>query len=188
TISTTSLPPATVVAPYSQAITVTGAVGPVKFAVTGGSLPDGLQLSPDGVISGVPTTATGATPASFTITATDSSGATASQDYSLTVQPLANVVMRTRGGTRKRPPIISRITLQLNAPISLQPGDFELVQTSGRKPRKGFEVNYVIGPTEVTISFSVATHGKRRQVPVSLPKGSYELKVDGIVVTSLPAG
>jgi len=62
--------------PYDSFVTVTGGTGPYTFAVTAGSLPTGLSLNAStGEITGTPS-ATG--PFSFTITVTDSTGATAS--------------------------------------------------------------------------------------------------------------
>ncbi len=87
TIGTPTLPNATVQTAYSQTLTASGGTGPYTWAVTVGTLPDGLTLSTGGVLSGTPTTVG---PSNFTLTATDSStgtGApfTASQAYSFTV-------------------------------------------------------------------------------------------------------
>ena len=60
--------------PYRLQLTAVGATGEVTFEVTGGALPAGLTLSPDGLISGVPGPSESY---SVTITATDSAGATA---------------------------------------------------------------------------------------------------------------
>jgi hypothetical protein len=82
TFTTTTLPPATVGAAYSQPINVTGGVSPITLAVTAGTLPPGLTLSTTGLLAGTPTTAGTAT---FTITATDLVGTTATQTYTLNV-------------------------------------------------------------------------------------------------------
>jgi uncharacterized protein (TIGR03437 family) len=55
-----------------QMITATGGLPPYSFVISQGSLPDGLSLSPDGMITGKPTS-TGSY--SFQVTATDSAGA-----------------------------------------------------------------------------------------------------------------
>lgn len=75
---------------YSVQFSASGAgtTAPYTFAVTAGSLPDGLTLSPSGLLSGVPTTVGSAT---FTVEATDSTpGAgsgpfTGSREYTLEV-------------------------------------------------------------------------------------------------------
>lgn len=54
TIQTTALPPADVGLSYSSALTAGGA-GPFTWTKTGGALPAGLNLAPDGTISGTPT-------------------------------------------------------------------------------------------------------------------------------------
>jgi hypothetical protein len=82
-----SLPDATAGVAYSQALTATGgAGGPYTFAVTAGALPAGFSLSSSGILSGS-TTLAGTS--SFTVTATDSSGFTGSQAYTLTIDPAA---------------------------------------------------------------------------------------------------
>lgn len=76
------LPAATVGTAWSQALSTTGIHAPIIFNVSGGSLPVGLSLdSASGLISGTPTSDA---PASFTITATDFFGCTATRDYALT--------------------------------------------------------------------------------------------------------
>lgn len=72
----------TVATAYSASVSASEGTAPYSFEVTAGSLPDGLSLSSTGTVSGTPTTA-GAS--NFTITATDSNGATGSASYSLTV-------------------------------------------------------------------------------------------------------
>jgi hypothetical protein len=78
---------------YSQAITATeetgGAGGPYTFAVTAGALPDGLSLASDGTLTGTPTTLGSST---FTVTATDSAGFTASRSYTLTTDKVVPTV------------------------------------------------------------------------------------------------
>ena len=83
TITTTTLATGETNFPYTQTINVSGGVAPLKFSVTGGSLPPGLLLNAiTGVISGTPSAAG---VYNFNITATDSVGCTASMTYSLIV-------------------------------------------------------------------------------------------------------
>lgn len=83
-ITTTSLPAATTGVAYSQALTETGGTAPFAWALTSGSLPDGLALNPAaGLISGTPTAA--AATSGFTVTVTDASSLTASQALFITV-------------------------------------------------------------------------------------------------------
>ncbi len=84
-IAPATLPNGTFNIPYSQTVTASGGTAPYSYAVTAGSLPNGLSLSSTGALSGTPTQA-GDYP--ITITATDSTtGAaapyTGSQSYTL---------------------------------------------------------------------------------------------------------
>jgi len=82
-VSPTSLAAGTVGIAYSQTVSASGGTGPYTFAVTGGALPAGLSLSTTtGLIGGTPTSTS---PNSFTITATDSNGATGSHLYSVAI-------------------------------------------------------------------------------------------------------
>ena len=84
TIGPATLPVATVGDPYSQQLTASGGSGSgYTFGATG--LPAGLSLSPTGLLSGTPTTATGS-PFAVDVTVTDGDGGTGSQNYSLTVK------------------------------------------------------------------------------------------------------
>ncbi len=69
--------------PYSYTLKATGGTPPYSYAVTAGSLPPGITLQSDGLISGTPT-APGAS--SFTATVTDSVNATASDPLILLVE------------------------------------------------------------------------------------------------------
>jgi uncharacterized repeat protein (TIGR01451 family)/fimbrial isopeptide formation D2 family protein len=78
-----ALPPARANVPYTQIFTATGGCASTfTFAITGGALPPGLTLSPNGVLSGTPTQQGDFT---FTVTATDSCGCSKSQTYTLNV-------------------------------------------------------------------------------------------------------
>jgi hypothetical protein len=79
---------------YSGSIAASLGTAPYTFAVTLGSEPPGLTLASDGNLSGTPTTGGTFT---FTVTATDSYGATGSRAYSVDIQaaPIANAVSAT---------------------------------------------------------------------------------------------
>ena len=82
TITTTTLPSSAVSAVYNQTLQRTGGVSPFSWQVLSGTLPTGLTLSTDGVISGTPTAA-GTSP--FTVKLTDSMGGIATQNLSITI-------------------------------------------------------------------------------------------------------
>lgn len=74
TITTTSLPAASLNHTYTQQLTAAGGTAPYVWSVASGSLPAGITLSSSGVLVGVPTQQ-GAF--SFTIQVMDSATATA---------------------------------------------------------------------------------------------------------------
>jgi len=93
-ITTATLPNATITSAYNQTFATSGGTGVKTFAVTAGGLPTGLSLSSGGVISGTPSAVQ---TASFTITATDTVGATATRGLSITVSaaPLVPIFTST---------------------------------------------------------------------------------------------
>jgi hypothetical protein len=89
-ITTTSLPNATLGSAYTTALTASGGTGSgYAWAVTSGTALSavGLSLSSSGVIAGIPNAAETATP--FTVQVTDSGGDTASATLMLTVIDVA---------------------------------------------------------------------------------------------------
>ena len=88
-----ALPAGVVNTAYNQQLTATGGIAPSTFAVTTGTLPAGLTLnSTSGLISGTPT-ATGSS--AFTVTATDASGAKATQNYTIAVNAVLAINQAT---------------------------------------------------------------------------------------------
>ncbi|WP_173645954.1 putative Ig domain-containing protein, partial [Agrobacterium bohemicum] len=67
---------------YSQTFSASGAAAPYAFAITGGALPAGLDLSSEGVLEGTPTEIGNA---AFTITVTDANGVQDNATYNLSV-------------------------------------------------------------------------------------------------------
>ncbi|MDQ3070904.1 MAG: IPTL-CTERM sorting domain-containing protein [Acidobacteriota bacterium] len=82
TVAPATLPNGTVAIAYSQQITASGGTGPYAFAVTSGTLPAGLVLTPSGLVAGTPTTAGSST---FTVRATDANGCFQSITYTLVI-------------------------------------------------------------------------------------------------------
>ena len=94
-ITTTTLPAGTVSKSYAQTIAVSGGTSPITFAVTAGNLPTGVNLNTTtGAITGTPTSSSGS-PFSFTITATDFTSATASQSYTVVINPAPTITTTT---------------------------------------------------------------------------------------------
>jgi hypothetical protein len=118
---TTSLPGGTYGTAYSQMLTATGGFGgPYTFAVTPGSLPAGLSLDGTaGTLSGTPTAAGAFT---FTVTATDSAGFSASQSYTLTIDKAALTITANNA---------SRIAGEANPTFSVSYSGLVLGEGSG---------------------------------------------------------
>ncbi len=95
-VAPSSLAGGTVGSPYNQSITATAGTAPYTYAITAGSLPAGLSLGTDGVLSGTPTA--GGT-FNFTVTATDRSTGTgpytSSRAYSLSIASPSILVLPT---------------------------------------------------------------------------------------------
>ena len=68
-VNPATVAPATAGVLWTQTVTPVGGVGPYRYSVSSGSLPQGLILNNNGTITGIPTTA-GAT--TFAVTITDS--------------------------------------------------------------------------------------------------------------------
>lgn len=104
--------------PYSFTYTATGGFGIYSFS-TAGPLPDGLVLSTDGVLSGVPTVAGSFT---FTVTVTDSLGQTASIPDTVEISFAANLLVGQTGSLVQ----YSGVTTQYNS--------FQSIVLSGQTP------------------------------------------------------
>jgi len=81
-MSPSTLPTPVVAIAYSQTMSTSGGTAPYSYAVTSGTLPSGLALSPSGVLAGTPT---GGGAVAFSITATDTAGFSTTQSYVMTV-------------------------------------------------------------------------------------------------------
>jgi sugar lactone lactonase YvrE len=81
---------------YHQALTAKGGTAPYTWSVVSGtdSLPSGLSLSGDGILTGTPNTAT-TTAAAFTVQVTDSSALSATKIFNLTVNPPLTITTST---------------------------------------------------------------------------------------------
>lgn len=71
---------------YSVNLSVVGGTAPYSWTVSNGTLPDGLSLSADGVLSGMPT-ATGTS--NFTVQVEDNNAVTDTEVFSLSISDLA---------------------------------------------------------------------------------------------------
>jgi PKD repeat protein len=81
-LSPVTLPGGTIGVAYGQTITASRGTAPFTFAVSSGTLPAGLALSPAGSLTGTPTAAG---TFNFAVRATDANGCTGTQNYSIVV-------------------------------------------------------------------------------------------------------
>lgn len=156
-ITTTTLPNGTVGTAYKQTLIADG-TAPIKWSVTGGSLPDGLSLSEDGVLSGTPTAETAEKDFTFTVTAENSAGSDdkkftltigVAPVYSITADPLKlDFGTLTEGYTPASQTVT--ITNNGNQPLTLnQPastGHFEVGNLSKTELAVGEEATFTVQP------------------------------------------
>ena len=94
-VTTATLPNATVGVSYTQALTATAGTGTYTWSLTSGSLPAGLTLAATtGVISGI---ATGVGASTFTVTATDGTPKSGSKSLTLTVDAASGDTIAPNG-------------------------------------------------------------------------------------------
>jgi hypothetical protein len=121
-ITTTVLPQGTTGVPYQALVSSTGGAGTRQAAVTAGTLPTGLVIAPNGLITGNPT-ATGSF--NFTVTVADTGTNQSSRPFSITVvappaPPPSSV------GTGPAPVVVSVITSALPQATILTPYAFTM--------------------------------------------------------------
>ncbi len=113
-ISEISLPNGTQNTVYSQTLHAVNGTAPRTFAVTSGALPTGLSLNMNtGVISGTPTVISSY---NFTVTATDAVNATASQAYTVVINPPLSVVPIALNGAAVGIPTNQVVTISGGTP------------------------------------------------------------------------
>lgn len=101
-VTTVSLTGGSQFSTYSQTLATAGCAAPVAWTITAGSLCTGLALNGStGTIAGTPTIAQAC---SFTVQATDSTTATATQPYSITISAAGSIMggRSLSGGASKR--------------------------------------------------------------------------------------
>ena len=167
TIRTTALPKAYVHRSYEACLEAQGGLAPLKWEVTDGSLPNGMILSADGVLSGIPA-ATGEV--HFTVTVRDS-GTPAHQRQ----QALSLLVVAPLLAEWGRYPKVDGQRLEGSIRVSNQTGDdFDLtvvmlaVNEIGRATAIGYQ------------HFPLKKNTADVEIPFgdNLPDGQYQLNVD----------
>ena len=86
TVTTSTLTVGTIGVPYSGSLQASGGLAPYSWTVSGGALPPGLHLAPDGTLSGTPTIS-GQYSVAFTVT--DANLLTGGAVLKISIEPIA---------------------------------------------------------------------------------------------------
>jgi hypothetical protein len=137
-ISTNSLPNATLQAAYNQTISATGGVLPLTWSKVSGDLPPGLSLSPaSGQITGTPTVQPVSYPATYSFTVQvqdsallppDSHHQTATQALSITVQQPPPLSITTPQGSLTAGSTATPYNISLQGTGGVQPYTWTMIQ------------------------------------------------------------
>lgn len=191
-ISPGSVPNPSVASAYSQALTASGGTAPYTYAISAGSLPAGMSLGSDGLLSGTPTAAG---TFNLTVTATDSSSGTGpyvgNRAYTITVNaPL--ITLGPASGTSFNGTVGAVLNLPFTAGNGTAPYSYALVVNSGTMPA-GLTFNASSGllsgtPTTAgTVNFSVtATDSTTGMGSPFTATGTFTLTVAAPTITLAP--
>lgn len=116
-ITTRSLPTGVVNTSYSATLAVTGGLAPYTWSITSGSLPSGLSMSAQGVISGTPT-ANGSF--AITVQVTDSqkpTAAIATSGYTLTINNPLSITTTKLDPASVNIPYVATLTASGGVPL-----------------------------------------------------------------------
>jgi hypothetical protein len=197
-ITTASLPGGTLGAAYSAALTATGGTTPLTWSLaSGSSLPAGLTLSSDGVISGTPTAAGDAT---FTVQVADSSSPqqTASQQFDIDVtkvSPSLSLSVAPPSGTATTADPVT-LTAQVAVPSGAPaPSGSVAFTVDGSTPPACGSVQITSGPITCEISslasgshtLAVSYAGDSNYTPDSDSITRYEVNKATSTVTVTPS-
>ena len=168
-VRTTTLPKAFVRQPYQARLEADGGITPLKWEVSEGSLPAGIILQSDGVLSGTPTE-TGEF--HFTTRVTDSGKPAYQREQMLSLLVVAPLMLQW-----SRYPKVSGQRLEGALTVSNQTGDdFDLTVIV-------LAVNEIQRATAIGYQhFTLKKDATGVEIPFgeNLPDGSYELNVDAV--------
>src|SRR5712692_911233 len=168
-LQTTSLPKGFLRQPYHFKLEAQGGILPLRWEVTAGAQPPGIDLSPDGILTGAPTEVDSF---HFVVTITDSGKPARSQKKEFTFDVVAPLLIEWS----KKPKITGR-RLEGAIKVSNQTGqDFDLtfialaVDQNGRATAVGYQ------------HFTLKNNTDDFEIPFgeNLPFGTYDLHADAI--------
>jgi hypothetical protein len=163
------LPKAFLRQPYHYKLEAQGGITPLSWEVTNGSPPEGIELAPDGTLSGAPTEVDSF---HFVVTVTDSGKPVAQKKKEFVLDVVAPLVVEW-----SRKPRITGHRLEAAIRVSNQTGnDFDFtfialaVNENGRATAVGYQ------------HFTLKKDTDEFEIPFAenLPQGSYDLNVDAV--------
>jgi len=172
-VTSLSPPAGTVGVNYTTTLAATGGVTPYTWSLASGSLPDGLSLSPAGVISGKPT-ASGAS--TFTVQVADSGG-TSQQTAVAQLTIAINVLTIT---TTSLPN--ATVNLPYSAPLAAIGGVTPYSWTMSGTLPSGLSLNsagVIVGTPISTGSATFAVHVADSETPPATSSAQLTLTVNG---------
>jgi len=168
-LQTTTLPKAFLRRPYHFKLEAQGGITPLNWEVTAGSPPEGIELAPDGTLSGTPTEVDSF---HFVVTVTDSGKPTAQRKKEFSLDVVAPLVVEW-----SKKPRITGHRLEAAIRLSNQTGDdFDFtmialaVDENGRATAVGYQ------------RFTLKKNTDELEIPFAenLPRGAYDLNVDAV--------
>lgn len=168
-LSTAPLPKAFLRQPYHFKLEAQGGITPLKWEVTNGSPPEGIELAPDATLSGTPTEVDSF---HFVVTVTDSGKPVAQKKKEFVLEVVAPLVVEW-----SRKPKITGHRLEGAIRVSNQTGnDFDFtfialaVNENGRATAVGYQ------------HFTLKRDTDEFEIPFAenLPQGAYDLNVDAV--------
>jgi hypothetical protein len=155
--------------PYHFKLEAQGGITPLRWEVTAGSPPEGIELAPDGTLSGAPTEVDSF---HFAVTVTDSGKPVAQKKKEFTLDVVAPLVVEW-----SKKPKITGHRLDAAIRVSNQTGDdfdFTVIALAVNENGRATAVGYQ--------HFTLKKDTDEFEIPFgeNLPQGSYDLNVDAV--------
>jgi hypothetical protein len=168
-LATAPLPKGFLRQPYHFKLEAQGGITPLRWEVTNGSPPEGIELAPDGTLSGTPLEVDSF---HFVVTVTDSGRPVAQKKKEFSLEVVAPLVVEWS----KKPRITGR-RLDAAIRVSNQTGedfDFTVIALAVNENGRATAVGYQ--------HFTLKKDTDEFEIPFgeNLPQGSYDLNVDAV--------